>query len=281
MAKQKPVREGLDGTDRPVAAVGPGLAGLEDPPPKKNHGRPSKVRANIAKPPKKPRVKAPPPEEPPADRVLGLQPEAVLGADDSQKDIIDNLFSKAFDRWVKRDEANRGVDAIAKVVSFIQSGRSLKEMDAELVPILSEQASKSSILQAVMFNHQMERVVLYWDARWRLERDLWEDLRGQKLTPREKLALLALASKEAKESADYINRANGAFTPMTEVEPTIERAGKHSATKALAAKKQEFEGTTPQGREIIRRLTFKAKQAAAKIVDKELDNGNKPDGGTK
>ena len=201
--------------------------------------------------------------------------------DSSSADIIDGLFSKAFDRWIKRDEANKGVDAIAKVVSFIQSGRSIKELESDLVPLLSEQASKANILQAVMFNHQMERVVLYWDARWRMERDLWEDLREQKLTPREKLALLQLASKEAKEAAAYINATTGAFTPMTEVEPTIEKAGKHSSSAALAIKKKEFEGTTPQGREIIRRFTFKAKQAADKLINEALAKENKPNVGTK
>ena len=286
MAKRKPVREGLDGTDRPVAAVGPGLAGLEDPPPKKMPRKPSKLRQLLNKPKKAqpdPAVEEAvvPPQRP--QRRLNLDPGVLVqdeghAKEDKGKDLIDNLFAAAFDRWLKKEEANKGVAAIAQVVSFIQSGRSLKELDAELIPLLSEQASKSHILQATMYNHQMERVALHWSARWDLERSLWEDLRAQKLTPREKIALLELSTREAKEAAAYINNASAEFKPMTEVEPTIEKAGKHSASKAAADKKKEFEGTTPQGREIIRRMTFKAKQAADKIVEAALKETTKPDG---
>jgi hypothetical protein len=253
---------------------------------RRGRGQPCKVRQQLAKPPKKPRNIAVPPPVDPATPLLNLDPGVLMqeegqvheaGAD---KDILDGLFAKAFDRWMKKEEANKGVSAIAKVVSHIQSGRSLKELEAELVPLLSEQQSKSSLLQATMYNHQMERVALHWSSRWDLERSLWEDLREQKLTPREKIALLTLSTREAKDAAEYINKANGAFTPMTEVEPTIEKAGKHSASRALTDKKKEFEGTTPQGREIIRRFTFKAKQAADKLVAAELDKEKKP-GGTK
>jgi hypothetical protein len=284
MAKPKPVREGLCGGDSPILPSGPGLVGEEARPLKRKRGKPSKIKAALAKPPKKPRKPDPAVEAadiPPLDRPLNLHQENAVDEEGGDKDILDGLFAKAFDRWMKKEEADKGVSAIAKVVSFIQSGRSLKELEAELVPLLSEQASKSNLLQATMYNHQMERVALHWSSRWDLERSLWEDLREQKLTPREKIALLKLSTVEAKDAADYINKASGQFTPMTEVEPTIEKAGKHSASKALAEKKKEFEGTTPQGREIIRRFTFKAKQAAEKLVSAELDKEKKTDGGDK
>ena len=256
-------------------------------PKKKMPRKPSKVRQLLTKP-AKPNLPdeaveeavVPPPRQ---ERRLNFpDPEQVLAPEaegkGKDKDLIDNLFAAAFDRWLKKEEANKGVAAIAQVVSFIQSGRSLKELDAELVPLLSEQQSKSNILQATMYNHQMERVALHWSARWDLERSLWEDLRAQKLTPREKIALLELSTREAKEAAAYINDANADFKPMSEVEPTIEKAGKHSASKAAADKKKEFEGTTPQGREIIRRMTFKAKQAAEKLVAAELAKVKETDG---
>jgi hypothetical protein len=247
------------------------------PPPKKTKGKQSRFQKMVATPPKKPLIPPPPPVVAPP-LVADLQPEAVLG-EGTQKDIIDNLFNRAFDRWTKREEANQGVGAIAEIVSFIQSGRSLRELEAKLIPLLSEQQAKTNILQAAMYNHQMERIALHWENRWILERDLWMDLREQKLTPREKLALLAFSTKEAKDAAAYINGANVEFRPMKEVEPTIEQAGKHSASKVISDKKKEFEGTTPQGREIIRRMTFKAKVAADQIVDKELAKEAKPDGG--
>lgn len=256
--------------------------------PKKMPRKPSKVRQLLTKAAKQKQQDAvveeavvPPPRQerrlnfPDPAQVLGPNEEAKAGKD---KDLIDNLFAAAFDRWLKKEEANKGVAAIAQVVAFIQSGRSLKELDSELIPLLSEQQSKSNILQATMYNHQMERVALHWSTRWDLERSLWEDLRAQKLTPREKIALLELSTREAKEAAAYINDANADFKPMSEVEPTIEKAGKHSASKAAAEKKKEFEGTTPQGREIIRRMTFKAKQAADKIVEEALKEPPKPDG---
>jgi len=247
-------------------------------PVKRKHtkSRKSKFRQLVAQPPKLP--KKPNPAIEAIDVPQPPQAEAEPN-DDSNKDILDGLFYKAFERWISDEDANKGVSAIAKVVSYIQAGKSLKELDAELIPLLSEQQAKSHILQAMMYNHQMERIALHWSSRWNLERSLWEDLNAKNLTPREKIALLQIATREAKDAAAYINGASTPFTPMTEVEPTIEKAGKHSASKALADKKKEFEGTTPQGREIIRRFTFKAKQAASRIVDTELSNEKKSDGG--
>jgi hypothetical protein len=213
---------------------------------------------------------SPPPVPPP--RTLNLDP-AVLeteGVDGSEKKIIEGLFSKAFERYTKRKEANRGIEAIADVVSHIQSGASMKDMEEKLTPLLSEQSSKTTILQAVMFNHMMELVALHWDMRWHLMRELWEDLREQKLKPVEKLALLKLADQQAERAANYINNQNPTFQPMTEVDSTMERASKQAVDTAKRRNSKELEGTTPQGREIVRRLTFKAKQAADKIVESAL-----------
>lgn len=193
--------------------------------------------------------------------------------DESEKNILDNLFKKSFERYAKNQEANRGVDAIGDVVGHIQSGASMKDLEERLTPLLSEQSSKTTILQAVMFNHMMELVALHWDMRWHLMRDLWQDLKSQKLSAMEKLALLKLADKCADKAASYINNQSNQFSPMTEVDGTMERASKNVIDSAKKIRAKEMEGTTPQGREIIRRLTFKAKQAADTLVEKAL----KPD----
>ncbi|MHC4332497.1 MAG: hypothetical protein ACYSUV_01955 [Planctomycetota bacterium] len=235
-----------------------------------------------------------PPQPPPgAQRRLALKPEEILAGVEAhnadageqntdekgpktEKDILNNLFSQAFARWTKRSESNRGVESIAEVVSHIQGGTSLKEMQDNLSQVLGEQQSKATLLQATMFNHQMERVALHWDMRWQLERDLWQDLREQKMNVAEKLALLKLSCCEAEKSADYINDHSTSFTPLQEVEPVVERASKPATDKDRVAQRKEFEGTTPQGREIIRRMTAKAKSVSEKIVEKAKEDGTNP-----
>jgi hypothetical protein len=271
--KDVPVREGLDGTDRPAAPTGPGLAGAEDPPNKKKRkyvrkGQ-SKFREQLA-------PHTPPPVPPP--RVLDLDPTGLAAEAEgtTEKEILNTLFSDAFKRYTKRQEADKGVEAIADVVSRIQSGAPMKELESTLTPLLSGQSSKTTILQAVMFNHMMELVALHWDMRWHLMRELWADLRMQKLKPLEKLALLKIADQCADKAAAYINEQNPTFTPMTEIDATMERASKHSADQEKRARSKDMEGTTPQGREIVRRLTFKATQAADKIVSGSLKNTPEP-----
>jgi len=273
MAKPKKTsgREGLDGTDRPTPPPGPGLEGAGDqPPPKKK--RQYKRKGNSAFKSQLTGPLNPPPV--PQARTLNLDPTelAAEGETSTEREILNNLFSKAFERYTKRQESHRGVDAIADVVSHIQSGASMKELEGKLTPILSEQSSKTTILQAVMFNHMMELVALHWDMRWHLLRELWEDLRMQKLKPLEKLALLKLADQCADKAAGYINEQSNNFQPMTEVDATMERASKNATDDSRKKRAKEMEGTTPQGREIIRRLTFKAKQAADKIVEQALSN---------
>lgn len=266
-----PGREGLDGTDRPSMPTGPGLSGVEDPRPHKKKRK--YVRKGQSALKAKFTSNTPPPVPPP--RTLNLDPTDLAAAEEgtTEKEILNNLFSKAFERYTKRQEANRGVDAIAEVVSRIQSGESMKDLEGKLTPLLSEQSSKTTILQAVMFNHMMELVALHWDMRWHLMRELWADLRLQKLKPLEKLALLKLADQCADKAADYINDQNPTFAPLTDVDATMERASKHSVEQAKRARSKDMDGTTPQGREIVRRLTFKAGQAADRIVSSALKKG--------
>ena len=194
------------------------------------------------------------------------------GRQETGKSIIERLFTKAFERWSKNQEASKGIELIAEVVSRIQAGQSFKEMETALAPVLNEQQAKTNLLQAVMFNHQMERVVLHWDMRWKLERDLWQDLAQQRLSSMEKLTLLGLVSKEAHNAAAYVNTHNPDFHPMTEVEPTLEQASAPALAKERAEIRADLEGTTPQGMEMLRRFTAKAKKRADELVDAVLRN---------
>jgi len=191
---------------------------------------------------------------------------------ETKKDMIDRLFTAAWERRAQTQASSQGVALIAEVVSRIQTGQPVKEMANLLAPILSEQQAKTNILQALMFNHQMERVVLHWDMRWQLERDLWEDLKQQKLTPAEKLTLLSLSCKEAEKAASYVDAHSPNFKPITDIAGILEQTAKPDMEHLRADIRADLIGTTPQGMEAIRRFTAKAKKRAEELVGAALKN---------
>lgn len=236
-------------------------------------------------PPKRPRKPKKPPVAPPPYETqprLHLAPEEILADDTADlpkndKEVLNKLFGQAMERWTKKKDASKGVELISDVVSRIQSGQPLSDLQVNLGPLLNEQSAKASVVQSAILNHQLERLALHFDMRWFLERDLWQELREMKLNAAEKLVLLKLSCIEADKAAEYINNANPNFQLPQDIEATVDKATKSVSTQATALNRKEFEGTTPQGREVIRRLTFKAKQAANKIIETKKTNGTKSD----
>jgi len=218
------------------------------------------------KPPKPPR----PPRNPKPPRLVNLnaveEVEREEAAPKTEKAMLDQMFTRAFKRYADKGKANRGVELMAAVVDKIQSGESFKELEKDLLSVLSEQKSKTNVLQGVMLNHHLELAALFTDMRWQLMRDMWEDLKTQKLQPMERLALLKLACNEAEKAEAYIN-SSSPYVPAGEAHPLLDKADRPSQEKRHLEQRQELEGTTPQGREAIRRMSFKAKEAAAKIVE--------------
>lgn len=237
---------------------------IEEAPPKAKSFRPRPPRP--PKPPKPPRPPRPP--KPPrvvnAAAVEEVEREEA-NAPKTEKAMLDQMFTRAFQRYADKGKANRGVELMAAVVDKIQSGESFKALEQDLLSVLSEQRSKTNVLQGVMLNHHLELAALFTDMRWHLMRDMWEDLKTQKLQPMERLALLKLACNEAEKAEAYIN-SSSPYEPAGEAHPLLEKADKPSQEKRNVEMRQTLEGTTPAGREVIRRLTFKAKEAAAKLA---------------
>lgn len=153
----------------------------------------------------------------------------------------------------------------------IQTGQPLKLLEAETEKFLGEFTAKSHIWKTALAYHDIfERGALYVQARWILEKNLWEDLVNSRLSPAEKLALLQLCIKEsdkikegASKTQDDMESAGKGTTG--DISSTTERADR-TLDKTTDPTVKHLDGTSPVGRELARRLLDTAGKNAEKIV---------------
>lgn len=254
----------------------------------------SKERATGAANVPRPGVKLPTvPKSPPAPKTLApaeliaaAQPPVLVNpappvnaeAPDTpiEGSVLELLFARAMRARSDTKPANDpGMAMIQALGHQVQHGQPLKDIEDIVVPQLGEMSSKIHLfLNALAYHNMFERGSMLSLARWTLEKSLWEDLIGQKLSPVEKLALLQLAIKEM----DKVTTNLGAFQHSLEgggkgtandIESASQRADR-TLVKIVDPNAKDLVGTTPIGRELARRMADKAAKAGEKLVAESM-----------
>jgi DNA-binding MarR family transcriptional regulator len=163
---------------------------------------------------------------------------------------------------VSRDLEERGVppmdddvvlNTLQKVVDGIRSGTDISGVQAEVTRLVTNHESRSELIDNLMLAHDYDRLVKYARARARVENLLIRATERDDLTPTEALAFMAIIVQEAKTIQ---GRIKAGATDVKDVLALLERAD-YTVTVAQADLAKKFASTTPQGREIVRRLAHK------------------------
>lgn len=236
--------------------------------------RPGATVPTVPKKPRQPRVLKAVKEEPSKEKDAHVDTPPAPEPED--RDVLEVLMSKAVvDRSSTKPSEDTGMAMLQAIAYQIQTGKPIKDIEGVVIPHLGEMSSKIHLWRSASAYHNMfERGALYAQARWTLEKSLWDDLMNSKLSPGEKLELLTLSIKEN----DKIQAGLGSYQAGLEdvgrgttadIEGAAERADR-TLIKVDDPTKKHLDGTSSTGRELARRILDSAGKNADKIVAEAL-----------
>lgn len=145
------------------------------------------------------------------------------------------------------------LNTLSDVVNGIRTGGSLEGFKSEINKLISNQEDRAELIDNLMLTHQYDRLIRYVKARAYLESYLIACVQRQDLSPTEALAFMKIVMTETETIS---NRIKSGGTNVNDLMSLINKADfTTQINEADLAKK--FSDTTPQGREIVRRLAHR------------------------
>lgn len=243
----------------------------------KRHGVPPAKAPEVSKPapakkpapsqaPPKPSPKPPPkeaskpPDSKPLRRRLPPLSPTPVEFPRNEAEAMNNVLCRDVVHPETQDDvpADPTVEVLSQLVSGIVNGTDLNPVKDTVQRILSHQRDKAELIASVLQNHEFHRVAEWTRVRAENERRLYKaSLRGD-LTTAESIAFMRTANQEINAFVDRVTllSKNNQQALDTGVVEKVDTANIQEDPSAL----EHFKGTTPHGREIIRRRLFALKK---------------------
>jgi hypothetical protein len=140
--------------------------------------------------------------------------------------------------------------ALRNVVTAINTGTSLDTHQTAIASLIHAQDKRAELVDTLLLTNDYERAVNFAEARAHLEKTLLAAVYREDLTPSERLLLLDRVTAQEQQAR---NRIKGGAFNNKDLVSLLEKVdfATQDAEGVLAAK---FAGTTPAGREIIRKV---------------------------
>lgn len=218
-------------------------------------------------PPPPPPAPSPPP--PPAPRGPQVPPPPRSQRDlvpvqvpvpRNEVEVINNVLCRDVTEREPNPEvgADGTIDILGALVNGIVNGTDLSAVKADVERVLSHQRDKAEVIASVLQNHEFWRVYQWAKVRAENERRLFTASQRGDLTTSESLAFMRVANTEISGFMDRLLHATSTVPDVSAVEKVD--SGTRDAEKALT---DQFKGTTPHGREIVRKRLYAEKKRTA------------------
>lgn len=209
---------------------------------------------------------APPPGPPEG----GGDPQ-VGGGDDPEQEFEESLTKIGEEMLRKQLGLERGkrpppiasqaLAVAAEVIPRFVQGKPTAQIKEKVAKVASAVDEKYKVLGSIVDSHMQERYLLHANMRWDLEQSLYRDLQADSLPALAKVAIYKMVREEAA-LMEKIIRAGA--NPLQDVQNALEKVDTvQKQTPGAMAKR--LEGTTPQGREVARRLAAQAAALSKKL----------------
>ena len=149
--------------------------------------------------------------------------------------------------------ASPALGMLRQVVEAINTGKSLAPSYEQLSRLIHAQEKRAEVIDHLLLTNDYERVINFAEARARIEQDLLTAVYSQHLNPTERMALYTIISQLEKEARGRIKAGS---TNVNDIIALLEKID-YSTQAGSEALVRKFADTTPQGREIIRKVTSK------------------------
>jgi hypothetical protein len=192
---------------------------------------------------------------------------------DSEFDVIAALSgaSKLVERVVVRQlqrDIEEGADfsfpedpalsALEQLIASFQSGGSTVAISPEIEKLLNAQDERTNLINNLLVVHDMDRLPSFLRLRRHVEQYLIRAAMQGSLSPAEALAFLKIGQTEIDSISSRVR--NGA-NPVKDIDDLLKRADFVNKASDLELI-EKFKSTTPQGREILRKIGHKIAKAA-------------------
>jgi len=140
-----------------------------------------------------------------------------------------------------------------KVVQGIKHGTDISENQEEISKLILNQESRAELIDNILLTHDYDRLVKYVRARKVLEDFLLLACQRGDLSATEALAFMKIVMTE---SETIQHRVKAGATSVKDIINLVSKAD-YAVQAKEADLTKKFDKTTPQGREIIRRLAHR------------------------
>lgn len=234
-----------------------------------------------------PIAKPPPPRQPVAPPLTHRPPPPIRvpppilpeeGKSSKEDDVLAGLLARdAFDPERALEPVSKTVALFDKFSTAIANGDSFDELKPEITRVLAHQPEKAEISAGLLNQIDNERVNDAIVARGFVEKKFKRVAARTDLNTSEAIAIWRVANNIIDGVQARMHEANKAVDTLTVVEKVD-----HSRKQAEITMHRRWEGTTPQGREIIRKKLFslhrklKAEQSSEPVIDVESSQPEEP-----
>jgi hypothetical protein len=147
-------------------------------------------------------------------------------------------------------DANLVTDLLNVIVHGIQTGEDFSGTYPTIARLVNNQEHRAKLVDQLTLVDDYRRAAAFIELRNELETELISAARNNLLHPSERLVLLKMTDDRLK---DIQNRISGSAVDIQDVLSLLQKANYAVEMKGDALKKK-FITTSPQGREIIRKL---------------------------
>jgi hypothetical protein len=137
-----------------------------------------------------------------------------------------------------------------ELVQGFTSGKDLEKVRSEVDRLTMAQDDRMTLVTSLVTQHSLVRMVRLMVARDRLERFMVSAAERGDLTPSEALVFLKTISTDMAEIQDSIKP-----TAIKDAKGLVDKVD-YSQKKAAATASAKYDDTSPQGREIIRKIVY-------------------------
>lgn len=180
-------------------------------------------------------------------------------------DVLNNVLCREIVNPQSGDEeapADPNIAVLDEIANGLAHGTSVNHVKDDIIRIASHQAEKTQVVKTVLQAIDLTRVNRFVQVRHTAEVALERAVKRGDLKSTEYVAFLRYSQDELekikKELANQSNHMNSFDT-----QSVIEKVD-HARQKVDAQAEERFAGTTPQGREIIRKQLYVVEKALKK-----------------
>lgn len=155
--------------------------------------------------------------------------------------------------------ADQVLDTLDEVIGALKTGREISGLRERIAQLVTNQESRAELISNMAMTHDFDRLAKHMRARASLEDILLTAATDRTLTPTQALAFLKLTQEQCDT---ILSRVRAGATNIQDLITLLNKAD-YALQLQDSKLSSKFSNTTPQGREIIRRLAHRLNKVAA------------------